>query len=337
MDEYEEALREAALYEAAAWRIQLAEHGVKTTPAFAAWLSRERNAEAWAQTQALWSALETLGDHPKIIAHRRGARLRAGGRRIRMIAFSGALAAAVAGVFVASSAYERLSGWDTIATPSAQRRVVVLGDGSRLVLDAGTRLQVRLDKAARDIRLESGQARFDVSHDTRRPFRVHVDGRVVTALGTSFTVDRTKGAVSVVLLQGRVSVADDPQIWSRAPFVGPPAPPTLLRPGQRAAITDDGPSVRVQTVALGAATAWEEGRLVFDNETLPAAAERASRYSAAPIRVSGPETAELRVSGIFDAGDTGAFVDAVARYFDLEAETDAKGAVTLRSRSKNSP
>ena len=54
--------------------------------------------------------------------------------------------------------------------------------------------------------LEKGQARFDVAHDTSRPFIVHAGGEQIVAVGTQFDVRWTQDRLSVVLVQGQVAV-----------------------------------------------------------------------------------------------------------------------------------
>lgn len=330
----DDEMREAALYEAAAWRIQLTEHRLETSPAFEAWLAVERNAEAWVETETLWAALQSLGSHPRIREHRKGALVRTRRRRLFAFVAAGGVAATLFGAVLAMTAYGRLGDWETIATHRAERRVIALDDGSRLVLDADTRLRVRFDPSSREVELLAGQARFDVAHDAARPFRVHAEGQVVTALGTSFAIDRTTSALTVALIKGRVSVAEDPPLWRR-PFLGRSKGPTYLAPGQGVSIagaaSGAGPII---PVTLERATAWEGGRLVFDNEPLAGAVERVSRYSAAPISVGDSQAAQVRVSGVFDAGDTQAFIEAVTQYFDLEAVESERGALVLQTPRK---
>ena len=47
---------------------------------------------------------------------------------------------------------------------------------------------------------------------------------------------------------------------------------------------------------------------------------------------SDPNTAAIRLSGVFKEGDTQAFVDTVTRYLSLDERTRADGTVELRRR-----
>jgi transmembrane sensor len=61
-----------------------------------------------------------------------------------------------------------------------ERRGIRLPDGSHLLLDAGTHLQVRRHIRSRQVVLVQGQARFQVQHSTWRPFEVEA-GRCTCA------------------------------------------------------------------------------------------------------------------------------------------------------------
>lgn len=317
-----------ALQEAAAWRIRLADERQVRTPEFETWLAKPGNASAWRRSEHIWSALDAMAAHPKVLAYRSAALRRRRGRGPILLGLTAA-AAALAMLLAAMTVTERFGAWRTIGGSGPAPRIVRLDDGSKLTLDAGSSVRLRLAHGGRDVELLSGQARFDVAHDARRPFRVRADDRVVTAVGTSFTVDRGAGVVTVTLLSGRVSVMEDPPIWRRV--VGAHAArPTYLGPGQRVAMTASSPISRPQPISLDQATAWEHGRLVFDDEPLAAALERVNRYSDAPIQLADPATGRLRVSGVFNAGDTRAFTEAVSHYYGLRVVRGPGGATLLR-------
>src|SRR3546814_19320188 len=78
---------------------------------------------------------------------------------------------------------------DVYRTVSGERRLITLEDGSKISLDARSEVRVRYSKDARRLELLGGQARFDVAHDSRRPFSVRARDPLVIATGTAFTND----------------------------------------------------------------------------------------------------------------------------------------------------
>ena len=85
---------------------------------------------------------------------------------------------------------------------------MVLSDGTRITLDAGSKLKCPdIFKDTRDVYL-TGEAYFEVAHDQNRPFRVHANHALVQVLGTKFNVRawNENPAVSVAVVEGKVSL-----------------------------------------------------------------------------------------------------------------------------------
>ncbi|MGH9735025.1 MAG: FecR family protein, partial [Candidatus Acidiferrales bacterium] len=118
-------------------------------------------------------------------------------------------AAVVAGLLiVAWVAY--LPGGRAISTEKGEQRTVVLTDGSRITLNADSRVDVNFDRSVRTVVLRYGEAYFDVIHNGAQPFVVRAGDRQVVDLGTRFLVSRygaNDESVSVTVIEGRVAVA----------------------------------------------------------------------------------------------------------------------------------
>ena len=85
---------------------------------------------------------------------------------------------------------------------------LTLSDGSQVILNSGSELKYRknFNKDKREIFLK-GEAFFDVTKDSLRPFIVHSLAATTTALGTSFNVRAYSGeTIDVSLLTGKVEV-----------------------------------------------------------------------------------------------------------------------------------
>ncbi|MEA3245247.1 MAG: FecR family protein, partial [Gemmatimonadota bacterium] len=104
--------------------------------------------------------------------------------------------AAAAAIIIAAGLYATRERRDAaapaparvVATGTGEIDSVTLGDGSRAILGAGSRLVVPASyDRERTVTLE-GQAAFTVQHDATRPFTVHVGGVTVTDIGSVFGV-----------------------------------------------------------------------------------------------------------------------------------------------------
>ena len=332
---HEEETRRLA--QAAAWRVRLTEDGAETSDAFEAWIADPANEAAWDQVQGPWRQVGEKATSPELMALRAGALARARRRESRTWTrtLGGRIAAGLAAVFVLTAGY---GGWQwygaqpqVYRTTMGERRVVPLPDGSKLSLDSGSRVRVRYTGDARRLELISGQARFDVAHDVQRPFSVTARDQTVVATGTAFNIDLLGPRVLVTLIEGSVLVlpkAAEPRAADDGKAARPA--PIRLEAGERLVATATAPPV-VEVASLDRATAWETGQLAFKDEPLSAVAERIGRYAETPLAVS-PDAADLKVSGVFKAGDIVTFVDVVTHYLPVDDRRDSDGAITLVTR-----
>ncbi len=129
---------------------------------------------------------------------------RADRRRIA-VGLAAALAAGVATPFVWHLATTGEPSVERVyASTTGQQRQVALPDGSAMTLDAASRVAIAFSGHARDLTLQSGAARFEVRHDTTRPFAVSTPEGQMVALGTNFSVDRGAGHSELRVYRGRV-------------------------------------------------------------------------------------------------------------------------------------
>lgn len=133
------------------------------------------------------------------------------GRRTARVLFS--LAAAVTSVALGMLAFGRLfpsentSPGDDRSDPMAV--LLSLEDGSLVTRVSNAARVTPLEVGPREalMRLESGEARFSVTPNTERRFRVLAGDTTVTVLGTVFRVALLPSGVEVVVERGRVDVA----------------------------------------------------------------------------------------------------------------------------------
>lgn len=88
------------------------------------------------------------------------------------------------------------------------RTLLTLDDGSAVTpLNKDARVTaVAVGTAGTTLRLDAGSARFQVTHNPNRRFRVVADDTIVTVLGTTFRVELVAAGVEVGVEQGRVEV-----------------------------------------------------------------------------------------------------------------------------------
>ena len=225
-------------------------------------------------------------------------------------------------------------------TDVAETRIITLADNSRISLDAATRVSVSYTATARDITLLAGQAHFDVAKDATRPFRVTAGDRTVVAIGTAFNIEMIGDEVLVTLLEGEVVITDASSQTRTAPSVGgdhtTPASsslPVKLEPGQQLlAARDETPRIDAAP-NIEKTTAWRQGKVFLEEDMLPVAVARMNRYSRIRLIVADDSLNLLEVGGVFNAGDTDAFIEALEAAFPIEARRMSASLIELHPRS----
>lgn len=316
------------LAEASLWRVRLSEADIESSTEFEEWLASDPlNLGAWKRVQVSWKITEEFTVAPELMSARRDALNRArlagakrwrAGPRSGLWVGGGLVITALAYVLFAVILSARPSEVLHYETGLGQHETVTLADGSRVFLDAATQLDVRYFPHTRRVRLSRGQARFEVAHNSARPFTVRAGGQIVLAVGTDFNVNLLGRSVFVALIHGRVMVTPDGL---------PRAEPLMLSPGEQLVASPSQPP-RIQTVNIRSITAWQTGQLIFDDASLGSVVATVSRYSARPL-FADPDIVALRISGVFKEGDTDTFLDVITHYLPVRVTKKPDGSIVL--------
>lgn len=284
----QETIREQAFD----WLIRLSE--TEETPAlrkeFEAWLFRSpEHQTVWDGTCKMWSS---MGDARAFYRQEARASHGAGraSRRHRLVAAAAGMAAVLCLAYIAAPGLLLRIEAD-YRTGVAETRAVMLEDGSQVLLAPGSAIASDFSAGKRTIRLLSGEAYFDVSHDEAKPFHVVSSDLDVRVLGTAFNVRVSPGGTEVGLERGAVKAS------------GSNAVEEVLAPGDIVMLERATGKVRKEQVALEDIGAWRADRLIVVDETIGSVIDGIRRYHPSWIVVPDSRFAARRVSGIFNLAD----------------------------------
>lgn len=166
-------------------------------------------------------------------------------------------------------------GFNTITTPIGGQYTVILPDGSKVWLNAGSSLKypTAFASSGRNVTL-TGEGYFEVAHkeglNGRVPFSVTViknqtPSEKVEVLGTHFNINAyaDEPFINTTLLKGSVKVALNAKQTA------------LLKPGQLARLSNE--NIQVQQADTEMAVAWKNGEFVF-REDLRTAMRKVARW-----------------------------------------------------------
>lgn len=179
----------------------------------------------------------------------------------------------------------------TLSTGWGQQQDVVLPDGTKVTLNAGSSISYpkKFSTSKRDVRL-SGEAFFDVVNNTAVPFIIHTDEVKTTVLGTSFNINtQDKKRITITVATGKVRVVsnhDDQEV--------------ILTSSQQATFNPITQTISKREVNLEKYLDWKEGVLRFEGVTLAEASKKLEQWYNVTVKVLNNDIANCKFSGKFN-------------------------------------
>lgn len=299
-----EAIRAAAEWYA---RLGSGAAGDGVNEAWQGWLAAsELHRRAWMQVE------HVCGQFSRVPGPLAGHALRGGGSHRRAVLCSLLLAGAAMPLAWQLGHSTPWRVWQASRqTRVGERRPFTLDDGSLLVMDTDSALDVVFDARQRLIHLHRGRVLIATARDAGaaaggvgRPFRVRTGHGLVEALGTRFTVRTHADLSQVAVIEDRVRVMQN----------GTAGDGTLVGAGQQ---LDFGLPAGAGPEPSGPVTAaWVTGSLVAVDMPLGEWVAELGRYRRGVLRCD-PAVAGLRVSGAFPLDDTDRALQLLADTFPV--------------------
>jgi transmembrane sensor len=183
---------------------------------------------------------------------------------------------------------------EVITSEKGKRSVLTLEDGTRVWLNADSRIAYRTDFTkgkTREVFLE-GEAFFDVTENKTKPFIVNTASIAVKVLGTAFNVKSfgKDATVETTLVRGKVQIdtrTNDNDI--------------ILMPNQQAVFVKESRQVTVENqIEAQAYASWKSGKLYFRDEPFSVIVEELERWYDVKIHIEGTHSLTCGFSGQID-------------------------------------
>ena len=321
----QDALDARILDEAADWLVRWHDQGMTAAEHadFERWRARSAaHRQAWARAELL---MGRMGDLPRDWAMPlldRPVRHARPSRRQVVAKLAALLAVAPAAWLGWQVAGEQ--GWTAdVRTATGEQRRLTLADGSQLLLDTDTAVDIFFDSGQRTLYLRKGAISIETAPDhngLQRAFAVHTALGRLRALGTRFTVRRSEDAVHLAVTEGAVEVT----------LRGAAAAHSVVHAGQQTVLTEQG--VAALEPVSAQQQAWVHGMLMADALPLADVCAALSRYRSGILHCA-PEVAQLRVSGAYPLTDTDRALAMLQATYPIQARQRLRGHwVTLLAR-----
>ncbi len=227
------------------------------------------------------------------------------------------------GIIKYSATAGKDSVYNTIIIPRGGEYQVELSDGTKVWLNAESKLRIPIVFAGSERRVFlSGEAYFDVAKDVTKPFIVETDMGRVKVYGTEFNVRNytSDKQLKTTLIEGSIGFSNN-----RIDEVE-------LKPGYQLILTKENISPRIERVKISNEIAWKYKRFCFENSTFESIAKDVERWYDVEIVFINPNLKKLEFSGNLSRYEE---ITTLLRYFEECADIKFlidKRVVTVREK-----
>lgn len=183
-------------------------------------------------------------------------------------------------------------------TKDGEKATYKLSDGSRVILHAGSRLEVpvNFNKDSRNLFLE-GEAYFEVTHDPEKPFIVNSEKAYTRVLGTKFLVQAwsNKGRnVEVIVEEGRVAMGNKQTLLSEV------QQEVTILSNQKGVLTSNQNLSVAEITNMNWYLGWIDGRLIFEDRQLGEILPLLEQWFVVNIEAENREILEKKLTAEID-------------------------------------
>lgn len=291
-------------------------------------------AELWDRTDVLSRLSEILPEVEQ----------RPAGRRYAWAAAASIVVAAILGAFAFSinrqdgpAELEHLTSTSVYETTVGERSTISLPDGTAVVLNTNSRLEVEYSPQNRVLLLKRGEIHVDVVADASRPLSVTAGRQLIQAVGTEFSVRISdQHLIELIVIDGAVRIGirepgTEVAANDEPPTLGDAAP--VITAGNIAML--GGPTDTIEVIDMDeihVKLSWRNGNLIFRGETLEEAMSEISRYTAVEFVFLDEDLKKISVAGMFRANDVDGLLNALRASFNITYERVGDNRVLLSRR-----
>ncbi|GHF85388.1 FecR family protein [Thalassotalea marina] len=228
------------------------------------------------------------------------------------------------------------------ATQIGENRVFALPDGSDVMLNTNSQIEVSFTDKQRLIKLLYGEAQFKVAKNPNRPFTVVTGNKSFTALGTTFTVNKNNNKdMELFVIEGQVLITNSelslPQLALKMALEKEKFDSAdIITDGEQAIIEN---AIRTRTTRLSneqmeRELAWRQQMLIFNGETIEQVLREVSRYTDIQFEIIDHDIANIRISGVYQANDISGLLTSLQANFNVDAKVNNTKSIQLSKTHK---
>lgn len=196
-------------------------------------------------------------------------------------------------------------------TSNQEIKNIVLPDGSKVILDAKTKLDIKYFSDKREINIIEGKAFFDVTSNPNKPFIVNANMIKVEVLGTNFEVKNEIDKIVVDVINGKVKVEQNKNNEFQQL--------AILTKGKHISFDKQSKKVILKDIDINNIASWKDGILFFQDYSLEKAINEFKKYQDINITIQ-KDIKNYTVSGSFSIHEIDKFIFALTKIYPIKVD-----------------
>lgn len=167
--------------------------------------------------------------------------------------------------------------YNTLETSKGKQYTVVLPDGTKVMLNAASKLSYPTTFTGKERIVElSGEAWFKVAHNEKQPFKIKTKDQIVEDIGTEININAytDEPQIKTTLVEGSIRVR-----------LNPAAVGTVLKPRQQSIVQNN--VLSVNSADVEQELAWKNGYFDFESENIQPIMRRIARWYDVEVSYTG--------------------------------------------------
>ena len=203
-------------------------------------------------------------------------------------------------------------------TSNQEIKNIVLPDGSKVILDAKTKLDIKYFSDKREINIIEGKALFDVTSNPNKPFIVNANMIKVEVLGTNFEVKNEIDKIVVDVINGKVKVEQNKNNEFQQL--------AILTKGKHISFDKQSKKVILKDIDINNIASWKDGILFFYFFSLEKAINEFKKYQDINITIQ-KDIKNYTVSGSFSIHEIDKFIFALTKIYPIKVDNKVDNKV----------
>jgi transmembrane sensor len=173
----------------------------------------------------------------------------------------------------------------------------LLEDGSQIILDAGSAIDIQYSQKERRLFLYRGRVHATVASNPNRPFIIETTSAVATALGTAFSVSTESDGTQLAVTESRVTFCTVPNDNQRTTVH------CVKATEGEGSNVNKGYLSLAKNMDLSIETAWLNNRLVVNDQPLASVLDQLDKYNSGLLIYNKHNLKGVNISGVFPTND----------------------------------